>query len=72
MSRRRHDSESLAGVALLAVVIMTGYRNAIATFRREPEMGRLGLAYFTVGVAYSFTEAGFRMMSRVWFSFVPR
>jgi exopolysaccharide production protein ExoQ len=58
------------GVILLAVVIMTGYRNAIGMFRSNPEAGTLGLAYFVVELIYSFTEAGFRMMSPVWISFM--
>jgi len=58
------------GVGLLGVVIVTGYRNALARFRHDPEAGRLALAYFAVGVVYSFTEAGFRMMGPVWVAFL--
>jgi exopolysaccharide production protein ExoQ len=58
------------GVALLAVVIVTGYRNALGTLRRDPEAGRFMLAYFLVGLIYSFTEAGFRPLSPLWISFV--
>ena len=58
------------GVCLLAVLIITGYRNVIRALRRDPEAGRLKLAYFTVGVIFSFTEAGFRTMSPVWVCFL--
>jgi exopolysaccharide production protein ExoQ len=58
------------GVTLLAVVIVTGYRNIFAAFRRDPVVSRLRLAYFVVGLVYSFTEAGFRMMSPVWLFFL--
>lgn len=55
------------GVALLAVVMATGYRRVIAAFRRNPQIGSLMLAYFTVGVIYNCTEAAFfRMMTPVW------
>jgi exopolysaccharide production protein ExoQ len=55
------------GVALLAVVIVTGYRRVIAAFRNNPQIGSLMLAYFSVGVVYNCTEAAFfRMMAPVW------
>jgi exopolysaccharide production protein ExoQ len=58
------------GVILLGVIIVTGYRNAIGMLRRDPKAGGLMLAYFVVGVIYSFTEAGFRLLSPVWISFI--
>jgi exopolysaccharide production protein ExoQ len=55
------------GVAFLAVVMATGYRRVIAAFRRNPQIGSLMLAYFSVGVIYNCTEAAFlRMMTPVW------
>jgi O-antigen ligase len=58
------------GVILLAGLIVTGYRHALAVFRRDPHAGRLRLAFFTAGVIYSLTEAGFRMMSPIWIAFL--
>ena len=58
------------GVSLLAVLIVTGYRNVIALFRRDREIGTIRLAFFVVGLIFSFTEAGFRMMSVAWFAFL--
>jgi exopolysaccharide production protein ExoQ len=58
------------GVALLAGVIVAGYRNAIAMLRRDPQIGRLGLAFVVVELIYSFTEAGFRTMNLVWICFL--
>jgi O-antigen ligase len=58
------------GVGLLGVVIVTGYRNALARYRHDPGAGRIALAYFAVGVVYSLTEAGFRMMGPVWVAFL--
>lgn len=60
----------LIGGALLAVLMMTGYRNVVNVLRREPVVGRLLLAYFVVGVVYNFTEAGFRMLNPVWITFL--
>ncbi len=58
------------GLALLAVVMVTGYRNVVGAFRRDPQAGRLGVAYFVVAAAYNFTESGFRMMNPVWIAFL--
>jgi exopolysaccharide production protein ExoQ len=58
------------GVMLLAAVIVTGYRNVLRLLRRDPEAGRLMLAFFVVEMIYSFTEAGFRMMNPVWICFL--
>jgi len=54
------------GVVLLFVLLVTGYRNVLAAFRRDQETGSARLAYFVAAVAYSFTEAGFRLLSPVW------
>src|SRR5437879_429202 len=58
------------GVALIGLVMVTGYRNVIAAFRREPDAGSLKLAYFVVAATYNFTEAGFRMMDPIWIIFL--
>jgi exopolysaccharide production protein ExoQ len=58
------------GVTLLALVIVSGYRHAIAAVREYPDMGRLRMAYFGVAVVYSLTEAGFRMTSPIWIMFL--
>lgn len=54
------------GVSLLAAVLVTGYRNAFRVFRRDPEDGRVRLAYLLVALVYALTEAGFRMMNPMW------
>lgn len=58
------------GITLLGVLIVTGYRNVLTVFRRDPDAGRIRLAFFFVGVTYSLTEAGFRMMALVWIFFL--
>jgi exopolysaccharide production protein ExoQ len=58
------------GVVLLGVVIVTGYRNVLAAFRRNPEAGRLRLAFFVVALTYNFTESGIRTLNPVWIAFL--
>ena len=58
------------GVSLLFVLIVTGYRNVVAVIRQDADVGRLRLAFFVVGIVYSLTEAGFRLMCPVWFAFL--
>ncbi len=53
------------GIALMLGMVVTGYRNVIARYRRDPQTGRLMAAYFCVAVVYNFTEAGFRMMNPI-------
>ncbi len=60
----------LVGVVLLAGLIVTGYRRALSAFRRDPQAGRIRLAFFTAGLIYSVTEAGFRMLSPIWIAFL--
>jgi exopolysaccharide production protein ExoQ len=58
------------GLLLLGIVIVTGYRGVVDMLRLDPEAGRLKVAYFVIGVIYSFTEAGFRLLNPVWICFV--
>lgn len=58
------------GVILLSALIVTGYRNVIAVFRRDPCIGRLKLAYFVIVVTYNFTESAFRMFHPIWIVFL--
>ena len=54
------------GVVLLAGLIVTGYWNVFTAYSRDRVLGSIKLAFFTTGVIYSLTEAGFRMMSPAW------
>jgi exopolysaccharide production protein ExoQ len=58
------------GVALLGVLIATGYRNVIRAYRRFPEIGSLRIAFFLAAIITGFTEAAFRMMSPTWIVFL--
>jgi len=58
------------GLALLTLIIVTGYRNIMISFRRNPDAARLRMAYFIATLVTSFTEAGFRMMNLNWITFL--
>jgi exopolysaccharide production protein ExoQ len=58
------------GLALLGVLIATGYRNVIAAYRRDPYAGSLRIAWFLAPLITGFTEAAFRMMGLPWIVFL--
>jgi exopolysaccharide production protein ExoQ len=58
------------GVSLLSLLIVTGYRNATRAMRRDPRSGGVRVALCVVTLIYALTEAGFRMLSLTWISFL--
>jgi exopolysaccharide production protein ExoQ len=54
------------GLSLIVLVFIHGYRRCVATFRSNPTLGSLLLAYLMVAVLYNVTEAGFRMLNPMW------
>ena len=54
------------GIALIALVLINGYRRATAVFQRESALGALLVTYIVVAAIYSITEAGFRMLDVIW------
>jgi O-antigen ligase len=58
------------GLTLLAVVLVTGYKNIVAALRRDSRSTSLRLAYLVVFVAYNFTESAFAMMHPIWIFFL--
>ncbi|HUK26196.1 MAG TPA: O-antigen ligase family protein [Terriglobales bacterium] len=58
------------GIFLLAMLLITGYWHGVNEFRRDPETGKLKLAYFVIAVAYNFTESAIRTMNPVWTFFL--
>ena len=58
------------GLAILSAVLITGYRKVIQMLQRDAKFGGLFLAFFVIGVTYSFTEAGFRLLNPVWITFL--
>ena len=54
------------GVWLIALILVKGYRNVVATFRHNPVVGSLLLGYLLAGVLYGITEAGFRLLNPIW------
>jgi len=60
----------IIGVSLLALMIIFGYTKAVRALQSDPQTAALKLAFLVVGLAYSFTEAGFRVMHPIWICFV--
>jgi O-antigen ligase len=58
------------GLTLLGTMIVTGYRNGLALYRRDAHAGELRISFLTAAVVFAFTEAGFRMLSPDWFGFL--
>ena len=58
------------GLCLFATVLINGYRRSVATFRHDPALGSLLLAYILTAALYSVTEAGFRMLNPMWIIFL--
>jgi O-antigen ligase len=54
------------GVALLGLLIATGYRNATGGYRRDPDIGGLRMAFIVAVLITGFTEGVFRMMTLTW------
>ena len=51
-----------AGITLLALLLLSGYRRVIAAFGEDPGRGSLLLGLFLATLFESFTEAAFRIM----------
>ncbi|MDR3727402.1 MAG: hypothetical protein P4K86_10205 [Terracidiphilus sp.] len=58
------------GLIFLGGLMVTGYRDALGAFSRNPHAGSLRLAFFTAALIFSLTEAGFGMMSPIWIAFL--
>ena len=60
------------GLVLLGAMMVRGYRNITVRLRQDQAGGvsSLMLAYFVIGVIYSCTESGFKMMSPIWIFFL--
>jgi exopolysaccharide production protein ExoQ len=58
------------GLALVALLLVSGYRRIFTAVRWQAQAGNLRLAYFIVAVAYNFSEGGFKMMHPVWIVFL--
>jgi O-antigen ligase len=59
-----------AGLAMLMVLLASGYRHAVTALRNNPYAGRLSIAFFTASVIYNLSEAGFKMMSPLWVALI--
>ena len=55
-----------AGIVLIGIILLSGYRRAFMAFQRIPEVGSLCLAYIAAMAIYSVTEVGFRVLTASW------
>lgn len=58
------------GLFILGWLIVSGCRNGVIALRNDPNDGRLRLSYLTASLIFSLTEAGFHMLSPIWFAFL--
>jgi O-antigen ligase len=54
------------GLLLILLILMSGYRRAVAAFRHTPDLGGLMISYVGAATVYNITEAGFRMLNPIW------
>ncbi|MGH9484685.1 MAG: O-antigen ligase family protein [Terriglobales bacterium] len=57
-----------AGLAILAVLLVTAYRRAVTAFVRQPLPGGLLVPVVASVLVYNITEAGFRLLDVAWFA----
>jgi len=57
----------LIGLALIGLIFIRGYSNAVSLFRHDPTIGCLSLACILTAAIYNVTEAGFRLSHPMWF-----
>jgi exopolysaccharide production protein ExoQ len=60
----------IVGLGLFALLMVTGYRNAMSVYRRDPASGGLRLAILIIAPIYNLTEAAFKVMNPVWIVFL--
>jgi exopolysaccharide production protein ExoQ len=56
----------LAGLSMITLILIGGYRRGSNAFEQDPEVGSLILAYIVTATFYSITEAGFRVLTPMW------
>ena len=55
-----------AGVGLITIVIVAGFRRVMEAVRKDAWAGSLPLAYIMAAMFYDLTEAGFRSLNPMW------
>jgi O-antigen ligase len=54
------------GIVIIIALLVHGYRRSVAGFCIDPHSASLMLSYVLTAVVYSYTEAGYRMLSFAW------
>jgi len=60
----------IVGLCLLAILMITGYRQAMKLYKIDPRSGSLRLAFLVIAPIYNLTEAAFKVMNPVWILFL--
>jgi exopolysaccharide production protein ExoQ len=58
------------GVSLLGLLLVSGYRHIIQTFRRDRSVATLMFALFATTIVYNFTEAALKGIHPLWVAFL--
>jgi len=58
------------GIVMLALLLVTGYQNLYAAFRRDPSAASLKLTFFVITMVYNLTEAAYRVTNPIWIVFI--
>jgi exopolysaccharide production protein ExoQ len=58
------------GIILFGMLILSGYRNAFAAFRRKPQTNGIRIAFLVIAVIYNLTESSVRVLNPVWIFFL--
>jgi exopolysaccharide production protein ExoQ len=54
------------GLTLLGLLLLTGYRNVAAAFRRHPEAASLMLGFYVIALVFNLSEEAFRLNDPIW------
>jgi O-antigen ligase len=58
------------GVILLVAIIINGYGSVLRLLKSDTEAGSIRLGFWTIGLVYSVSEAGFRLLGLAWICFL--
>ncbi len=60
----------ILGIIFLSIVLLKAYRNTMGEIERNFSFGRYRIAFFAIVLIYNITEAAFKGLHPMWFSFL--
>jgi exopolysaccharide production protein ExoQ len=60
----------LVGAGLMIFLLAWGYRNIVAAYKKDGELGALRVALLMSALLYNLTEAAFKVMNPMWIAFL--